>query len=385
MLAHVLVSLGEAISGRPPAELLAELTGLSPQLLRRRLALPRRPGKRAQAQQNIARKFTVALVDAGLDSDEAHRRTQERPDGLLECVMYDLGYFSNKLHPTGLAELRRLDEIDGQVGQFIDERDVQGLWTWLGAAEGPDARLRRSLCASGIAAWPSDDADPSLENLRARLGSLLAHQLLSFLAVMDHEIKPVVASPDWDGHSLVATLIAPPLEPRRRPRLLSPVALLIDLVAASGMADADRRLPDSRPTPSEVAKWMSCRGRGGSALDGRMHRLRSGQTKLTGNAFKAFVREIRHSPAGPNQTLEEEARMVFPLLVAAHLLSMLMPMISGTSHHDRRGWREAYLDWWTHHAMARGVPSEPAGTAGPPAWIIFDQSSLSSQSSGRSS
>lgn len=384
MLAPIFTALGEVISGRPPAEFLAELTGLTPQMLRRRLALPRRPKRRAQAQRNIARGLTKALVEAGLDLGEAQKRAEGRPDGLLECAMYDLGYCSDRLHPAGLAELRRLDEIDDAIGRFSDARDVQGLASWLGAADGPGVRLCRPLCVSGIATWPDNNAEPSLDNLQLRLRSLLAHQLLSFLAVMDHEIKPVIASPDWDGHSLIATLIAPPIE-GRRPRLLSPVALLIDLVAASGMMNAEGRLPEHRPTPSEVAKWMSSHGRGGATLDQRMQRLRRGQTKLTGKTFKAFVREIRHQPAGPNLTLEDEARMVFPLLVAAHLLSMMMPTIAESAHHDRRGWREAYLDWWTHHAMARGESAEPPTTTGPPTWIMFDQSSCSFQSSGRSS
>ena len=385
MLTPVFVGLAEAIRGRPAAELMAELTGLTPQFFRRRLALPRRPKKRAQALQEVSRRITEALVGAGLNPAEAQRRAQERPDGLLECAMYDLGYCSDRLHPAGLAELRRLDDIDLQIGQFIHARDLNGLWAWLGAANGPDERLSRSLFVSGVASRPENEAEPSLENVRARLGNLLAQQLLSFLAVMDHEVRPVVALSAWDGYSLLATLIAPSLEARLRPHLFSPSALLIDRVAASGMADSEGRLPDRRPLPSEVEKWMSCRGRGGAGLAERIHRLRRGQTKLTGNTFKAFVREIRHRPVSQNQTLEDEARMLFPLLVAAHLLSMLMPKISGTPHHDRRGWREAYLDWWDHHAAARGVPIELAGTPGPPEWITFGQSSLSLQSSGRSS
>lgn len=385
MLTPVMISLSEALSGRPVSELMAELTGISPQWLRKRLALPSRPSRRAAAEKNIAQAFANALIEAGLDPVEAQRRTQERPEGLLESAIYHLGYFSDGLHPVGLAELRRLDEIDAQIGRFVDARDLEGLWAWLSAVDGIAERLRRPICAAGVPHWPGDAAEPSLENIQARLSTVLVHQLLAFLAVLDHEVKPVVATPDWGGHSLVGTLIAPPASPCARRQILSPIALLIDLIIASAMADSDGRLPDCRPTPSEVGESMARRGLGGAAFDQRVHRLRSGHATLPGSVFKAFVREVRYRPAGPGQTLDDEARMVFPLLVAAHLLSLMMPSAPGSPHHDRRGWREAYLDWWRHHAMARGVPHEPSDAAGPPGWVTFDQSSRSRQSSGRSS
>lgn len=310
-----------------------------------------------------------------MDPDEAQRRTQERPEGLLEGLMYTLGYDRDRLHPASLAELRRLDEIHDQFMRLADARDSAGLWAWLGAGGGVPARLRRPIHATGVPHWPDDDAEPTLENIRARLSIILRHQLLAFLAVLDHEVGPALATSDWSGYSLVGMLIAPPTSPSSRQQILSPTALLIDLVMASAMANSERRWPDARPSASSMAESMTRRGLGRPNFINHVHRLRNGHTKLSGREFKSFVREVRHGLTGPGQTVEVEARMMFPLLVAAHLLSMMMPRVDGSTHHDRRGWREAYLESWRHHSMARGVALDPANAAGPSGWVTFNQSS----------
>lgn len=80
--------------------------------------------------------FTTALVDAGLDEPEAGSRARGLLGGLLEGSMYQLEYFSDELPPQGLAELRRLDEVDARIGQFFDARDIKGLGEWLGSSDG---------------------------------------------------------------------------------------------------------------------------------------------------------------------------------------------------------------------------------------------------------
>lgn len=385
MLVPIFVQLSEAVSGRAAPELLADLFLVTPQMLRKRLALPRGKKRRTAALQNIETVFTTALVDAGLDEAEAGSRARGLPNGLLEGAMYQLGYFSDGLHPHGLAELRRLDEVDVRISQFLDVRDIKGLGEWLGSSGGLYDRLRKPVTAAGVSPWPSGDAALSIDDIAAQLASVYVQMLLSFLAVMDHEIKPVLCTSDWDGYSLIATLLAPPETSNARRSVDSPIARLVDLMAASAMSDAKARLSGRRPTPSEVAKWIAGRGCGGEAFDERLHRLRAEDARLTGGAFKAFVHAVRPESADPSQTVEIEARMAFPLLVAAHLLSILMPRFNGSRHHDRRGWREAYLDWWEFHAVARGVPHESVGSIGPPTWLTFDQSSCSLQPSGRSS
>lgn len=385
MLTPIFIQLGEAVSGRAAPELLSGLFLVTPQMLRKRLALPRGKNRRMAALQNIEAVFTNALVDAGLDETEARCRARGLPSGLLEGSMYQLGYFSDELHPHGLAELRRLDEVDARIGQFFDARDIKGLGEWLGSSGGLDDRLRKPAAAAGVPPWPSGEAASPVDDIAAQLANVGAQMLLSFLAVMDHEIRPVLCTADWDGYSLIATLLAPPGKSNARCSVDSPIARLVDLIAASAMSDAKSRLPGHRPTPSEVARWIAGHGRGGGAFDERLHRLRTEGAKLNGGAFKALVHALRLQSADPGQTVEAEARMAFPLLVAAHLLSILMPRFKGRLHHDRRGWREAYLDWWEFHAVARGVPHKSVGTAGPPAWLTLDQSSCSLQSSGRSS
>jgi hypothetical protein len=385
VLTPIFIRLGEVVSGRAAPELLSDMLLVTPQMLRKRLALPRNKNRRMAALQNIEAVFTNALVDAGLSEAEAGSRARGLPSGLLEGAMYQLGYFSDELHPHGLAELRRLDEVDARISQFFDDRDIEGLGAWLGSSSGPDERLYKPVIAAGVLPWPSGDAALPVDYIGAQLANVGTHMLLSFLAVMDHEIKPVLCTPDWDGYSLIATLLAPPERSSARRSVDSPIARLVDLTAASAMSDAKARLPELRPTPSEVAKWIAGRGRGGEAFDQRLHRWRTEDAKLTGGAFKALVHAMRLESAGPIQTVEAKARMAFPLLVAAHLLSILMPRFEGRRHHDRRGWREAYLEWWEFHAVARGVPHKSVGTAGPPAWLTFDQSSCSLQPSGRSS
>lgn len=375
MLTPVFLSLFQATGGRSSAELVADITGLSPQILRRRLALPRHARRRADVQHKVVNALAEALGAAGHDPAEARRLADRGPEGLLEGTVYHLGLFEDVLHPTALSTLRRHDEVDREVDRFLDARDAEGLWAWLDAMIPADDRLRQPLFASGTPALPRDGTDFSIENLSRRLANMMGHQLLSLLAIIDLEIKPKVASPAWDGHSLLAPMIAPAAEPAARQRLLTPLALLLDLVAGSAMNATNGRWPSHRPTPSVVAKWMSSRGQGGADFESRMHRLRSGHAKLTANAFMAFVREVRTRQSASIQQLDDEARMLCPLLVGAHLISLMMPRIPGTSHHDRQGWRESYLDWWTYHAMARGLPTEPASPPGLPAWIRFDQSS----------
>lgn len=385
MLTRIFLQLGEALSGRAAPEVLSELFLVTPQSLRKRLALPRGKNRRAAALQNIQTVLTDALVEGGLDRAEAERRARELPSGLLEGAMYQLGYFSDLLHPQGLAELRRLDEGDTRIGRFLDARNFAGLGEWLRSSGELDDRLGRPLIAAGLPPWPSDDVAISPDATVARLANVCGQMLLSFLAVMDHAIKPVLCTSDWDGYSLIATLLAPPEMSNGRRTIDSPIARLVDLISASAMSDGQARMSDRRPTPSDVFKWLASHGHGIEAFDERLHRLRNEDARLTGGAFKAFVRTVRLKGAAPHQTVEMEARMAFPLLLAAHLLSALMPRFKGSIHHDRRGWREAYLNWWEFHAVARGVLREPIETAGPPAWLTFDQSSRSSQSSGRSS
>lgn len=386
MLTPILIQLGVAVSGRAAPELLSDLLLVTPQMLRKRLALPRGKSKRAAALQNIEDVFTTALVDAGLDEAEARSRARALPSGLLEGAMYQLGYFGDKLNPNGLYELRRLDEVDTRISQFFNTRDFKGLGEWLGSGDELDDRLRRPVTAAGVPSWPSSDAELSFDDIRAQLVNVRTQVLLSFLAVMDHEIKPILCTSDWNGYSLIATLLAPPERSNaQRNTVDSPIARLVDLIAASAMSDSKARLPERRPTPSEIAKWIASHGRGGEGFIERIHRLRTEDAKLTGSVFKTLVHEVRLKSVAPNQSVETEARMAFPLLVAAHLLSILMPRSKGRQHHDRRGWREAYLEWWKFHAVARGVPYEPVGTTGPPAWLTFNQSPCSLQSSGRSS
>lgn len=315
------------------------------------------------------------ITRSGVDAEEADRLVDGQPDGLVQNYLYWLVYQDKPFHPSSPEIAHRYDLIDERLSVLSDARDVEGLWKALCDKDLIEDELRRPLPAAGIPEWPSGQEQPSAEAVSARLAHLYGHMVLSLLAVMDHELRPQIATAEWEGRSLVALLLAPPAPRAKRMTLQSPVALLVDLVAAMGIGSVQSQWPAKRPTPTVVGNHMRKRRVGGSDPKRYIDSLRSGHAKLDINSFRRLVRNVKPRPAGAGQTVDEEARMLMPLLVAAHLLTMVMPRVVGSRHHDRRGWREAYLEWWKTHAVARGLRCQPHVDPGPPRWLTFDQSS----------
>lgn len=385
MIGFLFLELAEALAGRPQAVLLHGATEFSAQTYRKRKGLPRRPNARVRAQKTAMAFLRKEIVQSGVDADEADRLVAGQPDGLIQNYLYWLVYQDRPAHPFSPELARRYDLIDGRLSVLINAGDVEGLWKALCDRDLISDDLCRPLRAAGIPEWPAEQGQPDALAISVRLAHLYGHMVLSLLAVLDHELRPVVGTPEWEGRSLVALLIAPAAPHTKRMALQSPIALLVDLVAAIGIGSVQSQWPARRPTPTLVGDHMRRRRVGGSDPRRYIDSLRSGHAKLDIKSFRRLVGNVKPRPAGPRQTVDEEARMLAPMLVAAHLLTMVMPRLAGSHHHDRRGWREAYLEWWQAHATAQGLRCQPHLAPAPPAWLTFDQSSRSSQSAGRSS
>lgn len=98
--------------------------------------------------------------------------------------------------------------------------------------------------------------------------------------------------------------------------------------------------------------------------------LRSGKHPMTRRAFRTLIHSQFWTPDTPASLLDDAADLLEPYLVAAHLLTLLMPdHFNAKGHLDRTGWRDAYLGWWARHAD-RYPPSVPLGGADPPDWLL---------------
>jgi hypothetical protein len=265
-------------------------------------------------------------------------------------------------------------------------RDLDATLAWLRAGAVRRPALFGAVDAAGCPPPPEPGLQP-LAEVRVRLSHLIANMLLSLLAVIDLEVTPRVATEQWAGCSLLATLLAPD----GHAGVCSPIALMVDLVLAAALASEDGELPRARPTALAVERRLAGRKRTTATTAGTINSLRRRSKKFDRRALRALMVDTKLKPAGPGQTVAEEADMLIPVLTAAHLMTALMPTHpKRKAHPDRRGWRVAYLGWWQRHAEARGLPTVPTGDPGPPASVTFAQSSSRSrsrsrQSSGRSS
>ena len=373
MFSYLFLDLAEAVSGHPRAVLFHRATGFSTETFRKNAGLPRRANAKVRAQKKIGDSLRKQLRASGVTVEDAGRLIAGQPEGVLQLHLYWMVYQDCPHHESSRATAIRYDLIDERLSALVAAGDIDGLSAALTDRDLIGDELRRPLLVSGLPDWPDDHRQGEDPAVRARLQHLYANMLLSFLAILDHEVRPDVTGHSWVGQSLVALLIAPVTPVTKRMVLQSPVAFLVDLVGAIGIASVQSKWPASRPTASVIGNHMRKRGLGGSYPARYVNSLRSGHAKLDVKAFRRLFLDVKPRSAGPNQTIETEARMLNPLLIAAHLLTLMMPRVPGAPrHHDRRGWREAYLGWWQFHAAVRGSgrPSNPG--VGPPKWLTFD-------------
>lgn len=366
LLVEAVLEVASRLEGRAKAPLLAEIANISAPLARKQKGAPRRQRRLAASTAHGEQWLRARLLATGLSESDAQQLLAERPTGLLQSTLYWMSG-GDVIHPTSREIVLELEQLDATVSALARALDLDSLLAWLRESAGRQPALFAAVDAAGCPPPPREGMPP-LEELQSRLGSLMANMLLSFLAVIDLEVTPRVATHQWSGTSLLAALIAPVEEQGVR----SPIALLVDLVLAAGIASVEGALPAERPELVKVARWLAARGAGDPGIERRIDSLRRRANKLDRRALHKLMRDTKLNPAGPGQTIDQEADMLVPVLAAAHLLVGLMPTSpKRKAHPDRRGWRDVYLAWWRRHAEARGLPTVAVAGPGPPAWLTF--------------
>lgn len=366
LLGDVILEVASQLEGRAASTLMAEIMGVTPQLSRRQNGLPRRARRIDHATAHAEAWLRGRLLDVGLTDTEAQQLLAERPAGVLEGLLYWM-FGASPLGPASREAIRELEALDEQVFALAAARDMDAMLRWLREQAGHRPHLFGNVDAAGCPPGPRADLAP-LEEVRVRLSHLAANMLLSLLAVIDHEVTQRVATEQWSGCSLLAALLAPDDEPG----VCSPIALMVDLVLAIGLASIDGAFPAERPQALDVERKLAGLKRTTSTTARVINSLRRREKKLDRRALRMLMFDTKLKSAGPGQTVAEEADMLIPVLAAAHLLTTLMPTPSRKkAHPNRRGWRAAYLRWWRMHAEVRGLPTVPTGNPGPPAWVRF--------------
>lgn len=365
-LANVLLDVMSRVEGRAPAVIMAEILGVSPQLARKQKGGPRRPRRTERATTHADDWVRERLLKGGLTAVEASDFLAKRPDGVLGGLLYYM-FCASPLSPASMEAIRELDATDERLFSLVLGRDLDAALSWLRGEEQRRPHLFAFVDVAGCPPVVLADLAP-IDEMGARSMHLAVNMLLLLLAVIDHEITPRIATEQWSGCSLVAALLAP----EDTPGVCSPIAMMVDLVLALGVASVDGAFPSERPQAMHAERLFAGR-RPASATSARViNSLRRLEKKFNRRALHTLMVDTKLQSGGPGQTVAEEAEMLLPLLAAAHLLTAMMPTPSARkAHPDRRGWRAAYLHWWRRHAEAQGLPTAPTASPAPPAWFTF--------------
>lgn len=366
LLSHVVLEVSSRLEGRAQASIMADLMDVTPQLARRQNGVPRRARRVAHATAHAEVWLRGRLVRAGLTDVEARLLMVKRPAGVLEGLLYWM-FCASPLAPATHEAILELQALDAQLTTLLVERDVGAMLKWLRDEADLRPHLFDFVDVAGCPPLLQADLAP-LEELSVRLKHLTVNMLLSLLAVIDHEVTPRIATDQWSGCSFVAALLAPEDEPG----VCSPIALMVDLVLAVGLASLDGAFPAERPRALDVERRLAGRKSTASTTARGINSLRRRERQFDRRALRTLMLDTKLYPAGVGQSVVDEAEMLMPMLAAAHLLTAMMPTRSGRKAHPcRRGWRTAYLHWWHRQAEARGLPRAPTGTSGPPTWFTF--------------
>ncbi len=365
-LVHVLLDVMSRVEGRAPAVIMAEILDVTPQLARRQKGGPRRPRRVGRATTHAEHWGLERLLEGGLTEVEASDFLAKRPAGVLGGLLYCM-FGATPLSPASQEAIRELDAIDERLFLLELDRDLDAALSWLREEERRRPDLFALVDVAGCPSVVFADLEP-IDEMGARLRHLAANTLLLLLAVIDHEVTPRIATEQWSGCSLVAALLAP----EDMPGVCSPIAMMVDLVLALGVASVDGAFPAKRPQAMHAERLFAGRRPAATTSARVINSLRRREKRFDRRALHTLMLDTKLRPGDPAQTVADEARMLMPLLTAAHLLTAMMPTPSGRrAHPDRRGWRAAYLLWWHRHAEAQGLPTAPTASPAPPAWFTF--------------
>lgn len=373
MLFDLHIQVAYKLIGQSPASFFEHATGLSRMTYQR---------GRGYAALISSREKTGAPTDSlllrmmqkhGTTDTEFPGFRADIPTGISSLMIYGMGLLDDGCAPATRELVKQFDASDLRLCRFPDT-DVAGFL----AEIGPESPLGPDYCAplhvSGFRC-PAMEL-PDAERAALQLVVMRrAHMALSFLAVVDHEMGRwndcAIGGDAMVGRPRFGVLLARP-EPGQRKRLqpLDPIARLVDFLGAAGYRVRTGDWPKKAPTIVEMGAGAELSG--AVAGDGArfVKGLRSGEHPMTRSAFRVLVRSQFWTADAPTSVLDDAADQLEPYLVAAHLMTLLMPdHAEAKGHLDRTGWRDAYMGWWERHAD-RFPPPVPSSSIAPPDWLL---------------
>ena len=373
MLFALHIQVAHKLVGMSPASFFEHATGLSRMTYQRGRGYAALIASREQVEAHTDSLLLRMMQKRGATDTEFQGFKAGIPSGISAIMVYGMGLLDEDCAPATRKLVEQFDASDLRLCRLADT-DVADFLAELG----PESALGPDYCAplhvSGFRYPPLKLTDSERVVFKIAI-TRRAHMALSFLAAVDHEIGQwngrVAGSDAMDGRPRFGVLLSNP-EPRLRPRLppKDPVARLVDFVGAAGHRVRAGGWPKAAPTIVEMGARAELSG--AVAGDGArfVQALRSGKHPMTRSAFRKLIHSQFWTTDTPTGSLDDAADLLEPYLVAAHLLTLVMPDHSEAKGHlDRTGWRVAYLRWWARHAD-RYPPPVPFGGAGPPDWLL---------------
>lgn len=377
MLFALHIEVAHKLVGMAPAAFFEYATGLSHMNYRRGRGYKALMAKREQVVAHSDSLLLRMLQKRGIPDAEFRGFKEDIPQGHSAIMLYGLGLLNEHTSPATRELVAMFDASDKRLCQLSDT-DVYGFLDEIG----PRSQLGPAYCTPlAVAAI----RDPSLE-LKLELTepertdinlalNCRANMALSFLAAVDHEIGHWIRRtgvPDaFAGLPRFAVLLAPPGPTnRRRHSPADPAARLVDFIGALGYFLREGSWPERPLSIEEMGAQVDLSGIRLGEGDRFLRSLRSGKAPLIRKSFRTLVHTQLWTPKAKPSDLDVQADLLETYLVAALLLSLLLPDHPTTAGHmDRTGWREAYLGWWERHRH-RYPPQAPSTGPLPPAWLI---------------
>lgn len=373
MLFALHIEVAHKLVGMAPAAFFEYATGLNHMNYRRGRGYAAFMAKREQVEAHSDSLLLRMLQKRGVPDAEFRGFKEEIPQGHSAIMLYGLGLLNEHTSPPTRELVAMFDASDKRLCQLSDT-DVSGFFDEIG----PQSELGPAYCATlavaGIRGPTLELTAPERAAFNLALNRR-ANMALSFLAAVDHEIGHWIGRtgvPDaLAGLPRFAVLLAPPGPThRRRHTPADPTARLVDFIGAVGYYLREGRWPE-RPLPiADMGIQADLSGTRLGEGDRFVRGFRSGKAQLTRKSFRTLVHTQLWTPKAKASDLDDQADLLETYLVAALLLSLLLPDHPTTAGHmDRTGWREAYLGWWERH---RHRYPPPAPSTGPPspAWLI---------------
>lgn len=373
MLSSLHIQVAHKLVGLSPASFFEHATGLSRMTYQRGRGVAALAASRELVDAHVDSLLLRMMRNRGVAATQLQELKANIPSGISAQMVYGMGFLGEGCAPATRELVEQFDASDLRLRRLPDT-EVAGYIKELGhgSALGRDYCVR--LDVSGFRCEPLELSDPWREVLE-RVLTRRAHMALSFLAAVDHEMGRwsgrVTGFDRMHGRPRFAVLLANPaqtLSARSIPR--DPIARLVEFVGAAGYRVRTGDWPEAAPTLVEMGKLAELSG--AVAGDGPrfIRSLRSGKHPMTRSAFRTLIRSQLWKANTPASLLDDAADLMEPYLVAAHLLTLLIPEHpQAKGHLDRAGWRDAYLGWWARHA-GRYPPPAPSVGAEPPDWLI---------------